>query len=307
MNITEASAKLFTFFSPEERPIPDSVTYPGRNAAVRDALNAALQDLFGKGKKWVRNEDRGAKLYAPTTVSMAVTEGNTAATMVSWASWMEECSIVIEGADVDNRIQAYASGNITLQYPYTGNTGTRSAVVYCDSINLGTDVLEVHDPIKVDRRPLSPISSPATETSRPRNIEDYGFHTQSGRPVFEPVSATGRIQGYSVETYSPNANTPPRVRIRFSPAPTLAAFAEYSVMLCPPRVSSLTATDELPIPFAFVESIFIPIAIKKLRGCPFWRGTMADEEVEAGYQNALALLNEGNPRKTQGFRFTAPY
>jgi len=78
-------------------------------------------------------------------------------------------------------------------------------------------------------------------------------------------------------------------------------------MLKPPYVTSITSTDELPIPFGFVESIFLPIAVKKLRSCPFWRGMTADEEVEAGYRNALALLDEGDVKKTTGFRFTTSF
>jgi hypothetical protein len=78
-------------------------------------------------------------------------------------------------------------------------------------------------------------------------------------------------------------------------------------MLCPPVVASLASTSELPIPYGFTESILVPIAVKKLRSCPFWRGMVADEEVEAGYQNALLLLGEGDPGKTSGFTFNSPY
>ncbi len=48
-------------------------------------------------------------------------------------------------------------------------------------------------------------------------------------------------------------------------------------------------------------------AVKKLRSCPFWRGMTADEEVEAGYRNALSLLDEGDVKKTTGFRLTTSF
>ena len=47
MNIAECAANLLRYFSPEERSIPDSVTYPGRNAEVLTAINGAFQELFG--------------------------------------------------------------------------------------------------------------------------------------------------------------------------------------------------------------------------------------------------------------------
>lgn len=306
MNIAACSAYCLTHFSPEERSIPDHADYPGRNAAVATAQNAALQDLFGKGKKWVRSDSRGAVLNPPITVPITVTNGSTSATIQAgdWLTWFSGCSIIIEGAAVDNQIRNNAAA-VTLKYPYSGTTGIHSATIYHDSIDLDTDVLEVIDEVKLDRQPLHKLALPSSQTLSPRNAEDFGFHRRIVADRSQSVAAVaGHTHGYLVETWSPNATTEPRTRIRFYPPPSQASFVDYTVMLCPPRVSSIASTDNLPIPYDFIESIYLPIVLKKLRSCPFWRGMVADDEVESGYQNALELLGEADPDKTPGFRFS---
>jgi hypothetical protein len=103
MTINQAAVRLFGLFSPEERSIPDSVTYPGRNAAVAGALNGAFQRLFSKEGPWVRKDTRAALIYAPTAVTVAVTNGSTSATVTgccrrhhrrnpsAWASSRRRC------------------------------------------------------------------------------------------------------------------------------------------------------------------------------------------------------------------------
>ena len=295
MNITEAAARLLSNFSPEERSIPDAVTYPGRNAAVQAALNSALQDLFAKGKPWVRTDKRGAVINAPTTVTIAVTNGSTAGTITGWASWMAGCSIVIDGAAVDNEIRN-ASASVVLRYPYSGTTGTKTAIVYHDSITVGTDVLELHAEVKVDNRTVHLMTGSkafasigATEDfGFPQTVEDARIGVTVGLPI-----------GYEVETWSADGTTAPVIRVRLYPAPAQAGFMSYSAMLLPPIVSDIASTDTLPIPYQFMESIFLPIATKKLRTCSFWRAATADQQIEDDYRNAILNLNESEPTMIQ--------
>lgn len=299
MNITAAAARLLSNFSPEERAIPDNPIYPGRNAAVQAALNSALQDLFAKGKPWVRTDKRGAVLNAPTTVTIAVTNGSTAGTITGWASWMAGCSIVIDGAAVDNEIRN-ASASAVLRYPYSGTTGTKTALVYHDSITMGDDVLELHGEIRVDNRTLHLMTGPAAFAAIGAT-EDFGF-PQTIADARIGVTA-GLSIGYEVETWSPDGATAPVIRVRLYPAPAQAGFMSYSAMLVPPSVTDISSAGTLPIPYQFMESIFLPIATKKLRTCPFWRAATADQQIEDDYNNALRNLNESEPTMIQRPRF----
>lgn len=126
MTINEAAIRLFAYFSPEERSIPDSVTYPGRNAAVIGALNGALQLLFAKSGPWVRKDERGALLIAPTAITLSATNGSADATVTSgWQDWMEGCSIIIDGHTAENQIRAIddvGRAAITINPSGTNNT-----------------------------------------------------------------------------------------------------------------------------------------------------------------------------------------
>lgn len=128
MTINEAAIRLFAYFSPEERSIPDSVTYPGRNAAVAGALSGALQLLFAKGGPWVRKDERGALLYAPTAITLSATNGSADATVTSgWQDWMEGCSIIIDGHTAENQIRAIdISGRATITINPSGTNNTMS-------------------------------------------------------------------------------------------------------------------------------------------------------------------------------------
>lgn len=304
MNILACSQHLLTFLPPEERSIPDSELYPGRNAAVLKALNDAMQDLFGKGKPWMRQDERGMILHPPTLVSIELTNGSTAGTISAeqWQDRFSGCTIVITGSAVDNQIRNN-SRTVRLKYPHEGETGTHTATVWQDSLEMATDTLEVHS-AHLDRRPMTPITS-AGEYTRGNSEEDFGFHSVSPRPetsLNRVSDMAGRPVGYTVETWSPDDVSPPRVRVRLFPAPSYSAFIDFSVMLTPPRLTDIASTAALPIPFGHIESTLLPIAVKKLRGSPFWRGIVADPEVEAAYQNALLLLAEADPKKRSGLR-----
>lgn len=124
MTINEAATRLLAYFSPEERSIPDSATYPGRNAAVIGALNGALQHLFAKGGPWLRKDERGALLNAPAEITLSVTHGSASATVsAGWEDWMSGCSIVIDGHTADNQIRSLS------------NSGRASATINPDGTN----------------------------------------------------------------------------------------------------------------------------------------------------------------------------
>lgn len=305
MTINEAAKNLLGYFSPEERTIPDSVTYPGRNAAVIKAMNHALQELFGKGGVWVRGDERGHVLYGPATVTIAVTTGSKTATITGWAAWMAGCSIVIDGAVVDNQIRNSGPPQV-LKYPYSGTTGTKSAVVYHDSIEVDADVYEIHEPVKFNGRKILPMPGPSSLVSS-RSGDDFGF-TQSEPAVSTSVTGTASSPiAYAIDAWSPDAVTPPRLRIRLYPAPGDNGFLEFPVMISPPVVADLASTNVLPIPFNKSESIFMPMAVKALRQSPFWRGIVGEDMVDAADKTARDSLAGDNPNKNPAPRFVPPF
>jgi hypothetical protein len=311
MTIAAIAAQLLTYFSPEERNVPDSATYPGRNAAVALAMNGALQELYGNASPWVRFDDRGVLINAPTTVTLAVTQGSTAATVTGWADWMAGCSIIISGSAIDNRIRN-DSANAVLKYPCDVATGNVSATVYHDCITLDTDLMEVVKPVRLDRMPLSPIvSGDAPVFTSEASEEDYGFHRRTV-PTVAParvVDVLGTPLGYAVETWSKDAASAPRTRLLLKPAPAGQHHLDYKAMLAPPVViTDLAATAFLPVPLQWIQSIFFPMARQRLSGSPFYRPDAAQvEEIARAHGEALRLLDSLNPRKNAGTKLSSRY
>jgi hypothetical protein len=130
MTVSQAVTRLLAYFAPEERAIPDAARYPGRNAAALGALNAAFEELAGDGPSWPRSRTKTCQLQAPETVDLTISSGATTATMPSedWQSWMEGCTIAIDGATADNEIlSATGTGTKTLKL-LRAHDGTASVV-----------------------------------------------------------------------------------------------------------------------------------------------------------------------------------
>lgn len=305
MTVTEAATRLLAHFSPEERVIPDSATYPGRNAEILAAINGALEEMYSEGGLWLAQDERGVNLQAPVTLNIAVTKDSVAAEIAApdWQAWMGGCTIVIAGQEIDNQIRDN-DRNVVLRYPYSGNTGTVSAVIYHDSVQLADDVLAVHDPVMIDGIQIPAVSHPSAlvQTTSDR---DFGFHKQSASALVRRVSASASApRAYCVESWRASAASAPSARMRLTPAPAEACFLQYVAQMTPPAIASINAnTAVLPIPHHFASSVFIPVAEMRLSACPFWRGVKSTESLANNYRNAMKILAEANPRKNRGIRF----
>jgi hypothetical protein len=309
MTIADIAARLLTHFTPEERSIPDSATYPGRNAAILGAINGALQEMFDSSSLWIRQAKRGAILQAPATVNIALTNGSTAGVIdnADWKDWFAGCTLIVSGSGYDNRI-TNAERNVVLMLPHEGATGTVPCTIYHDSISLGTDVLGVLSPVRIDRRDIFPSETLDAFTSR-SSEKDFGFSRQySGNRIAPQASSTaGRPLTYDVVSWSPSSTTAPASRLRLYPAPDKAYSLDYEAKLLPPAITNIASTDTLPVPHQWIDSIFLPIAEKRLSASPFWAGLLGRDALAANYSQALELLRSASPRKQRGITLRPPY
>jgi hypothetical protein len=300
MNIDQIALRALAHFSPEERSIPDNPDYPGRNAEVRGAINGALEEMFGESSPWLRRDERGLQLRAPVTVSLTVTADSTAAVIDDWQDWMAGCTLQISGSAVDNQIRNNEPA-VRLKYPHDGESGATTAIVYQDAVDVAADVLEINEPVRIDRNPIAAMSHPGS-LARGRSMNDFGFHRRAVDVPFlvgTAAETAGRPIAYSVDTWSPDDGTEAATRLRLFPAPNGPVFLDYSVKLRPPVVQDISEALPLPVPYQFIDSIFIPMMLQRLAGSPFWRGGDPNA-VAANYQMARNLLNKGNPRARSG-------
>jgi hypothetical protein len=309
MTVTQAATRLLSHFSSEERSIPDSATYPGRNAEVLAAINGALEEMYSDAGLWLAQDERGVNLQPPASIPINVTKDSTAAVIqtADWKAWMGGCTIVIDGQEIDNQIRNN-DRNVVLRYPYAGQTGVKTAVVYHDSIQLASDVLAVHEPVMIDGITIPAVSHPSVlvQTNSDR---DFGFHKRSASALVRRVAASSSApRAFSVESWRPTANSAPSTRIRLTPAPADAAFLQYVAQMTPPVITTINANnDAIPVPHNFASSVFMPIAEMRLSASPFWAGIRSPEALANNYRNALSILANANPRKNRGIRFFTRY
>lgn len=297
---------LLSYYSPEEQSVPDSVSYPKRNASVLAAINGALQELYGEGQAWMRRQSRGAKLYAPTPVTIAVAADSHDGTITGWADWMEGCSIVINGGSIDNEILEHSTGGaVTLRFPYDGPTGNQAATVYCDAINLADNVTGVLKPVRIMNGPrLAPVTDPDKLRMSPSLEDDYGQHRLIPNPPLPNLRIAeflGTPQLYCCDSLAETYDQP-SLRLRLAPAPDRAMMLAYRATIAPPVITAadLDSAPTLPVPAGYAESILMPIAIQRLVATPYFRDHAGKDEIARAYTAALALASSLRPQKSSG-------
>jgi hypothetical protein len=304
--IHACSKNLLTHFPHEERQIPDDPEFPDRNDSVVAAMNAALEECYGQGSPWMRQDNRGDLLRAPVTVTIAVTEGSRSGMITTgWQDWMAGCSIVIDGHDIDNQIRD-ENADCTLKYPYGGTTGSRSALVYHDCLTVAPDVLTVLEPVNVNGRRIRPLSN-GQSVNAPYHVRDFGMHHQIySEPNVEALrlsALAGFVRAFSIETYAPDEAMNTVLRIRLHGTVIASSTFDYAAKLKAPRISSAGSLEAPPVPHDFVASIFLPVARQKLTASPFFRDQAGKEEIAAAYAEAKKTLEAINPKTPRTFRF----
>ena len=305
MNTLDACKLLFLDFSPEERAIPESATYPGRHLAVLTAVNTALQEMCCDGYPWVTRDNRGTILNAPATgVSITVTEGSTTAeiSVGTWKDWFAGCTIKIDGSEWENQIKNDVR-QVKLAIPYDGASGTTTATVYHNRVALGTDVVALAGIPKVDGVPLNP--SPDADTGAGFREFDYGPRAMlSDRTMYQRDvgSWLGRPMAYKVETWKKDEVSGPLSRMLLTPGCDQKRKLEFGVYLKPAEISAVNSNDTLPIPFQFVQKLFLPIARFHLSTCSFFRNEEGRAAINKAYADAKAELATLSPRRATGVK-----
>lgn len=298
MNVITIARRLLSYFPPEMRGIPDAPEYPGPNAAVLLAINAALQEVAQLGAPWFGFGERQFTLRLPATITVELTEDSATAYVPSgWAAWMEGCALLVPGALAANRIRSAVEvpygettrWELSLIGAHASETGSLVCTVYQDAVALGGDILRIHPEVRLDGVPLTTTGDVMTDARRFPRV-DYGFGETS------PAAGkflVGRPVQYSVEHWRAGATAEPRRVIRLAPAPDSRRVLQLRVSVAPPEVCGLESNADLPIPFQFVESTFLPICMFHLQTCPWFQPPTGD--LPSQYAAARASIAEGNP------------
>src|SRR5690606_11051424 len=125
----------------------------------------------------------------------------------TWVTQTGSATLVLTPGSVPGAAQ------ITLKFPFGGETGTASATIYQDAIDLEADVLAVYEPVRANGYRLHPVPD-GTRPIGAISTEDFGFHRHVDRsaPARRVTDLCGQPIGYSIDTWLPGSNAGPRVR-----------------------------------------------------------------------------------------------
>jgi hypothetical protein len=310
MNTLDACKLLFLDFSPEERAIPESATYPGRHLAVLTALNTALQEMCCDGYPWVSKDERGAILNPPASgVEITVTEGSIAAevSVGTWKDWFAGCAIKIDGSSWENQIKNDVR-QVKLAIPHDGPSGTTTATVYHNRVALPTDAIALAGIPKVDGVPLTP--SPNAEDGMGLREFDYGPRAMiSDRSISQRNVGDwlGRPMAYKTETWKKDDVSGPYIRMLLTPGCDQKRKLSFGVYLRPAEILAVNSNDNLPIPFQFVQKLLIPIARFHLSTSSFFRNEEGRSTINAAYRAAKDELASLSPRRATGVKMVPKF
>ncbi|WP_395752549.1 hypothetical protein [Prosthecobacter sp.] len=246
MTLRQAINAMLRYLRPEQQTIPFTGTlYPDPLPDALDACNAALQQLAALSPLFAVKQQRSAYFRAPSTLAVSgLTHGGTTATG-SFPAWSAGCWVQLPGDSAMNRILSLSGTTATLQFPHLSTDTSGTATINVDTVELDADIITVLDPVRY-RGSLRKLLA---ANSR----EDLSAHACN-----EPR--------YFIESAQNNGQV--RLRMMLSGyvlADTVFEFQARTALrtLTTADVKNEDGSDPgtpVPVPAAFVESIFLPVA-----------------------------------------------
>jgi hypothetical protein len=316
---------LFHYLHPDERDVWLATAPAYRTEAVLEAINGAMQEIHSIGPFWFARVSRGYTIEEPVDLTgITINEGDTTFALTvanGYAAWMKGCTIRLAGEQMDNEILDWASDVLTLVNPYTGSdTVAETATVWCDAIDLESDVIEVARPVQlVDIRELSPV--PGLSSIRSHSTYNY-LHTWGDYGYFPNQSTTryrkesGLPYVYYIDGFY-DSDAVPIQRVRVAPMPNEKNALRLRLKLAPPSFAGTdiwanyptaeasTPADPgtlIPAPNNFIESLVLPVAKMRMTASPFFRNKDAIPEIKRQYEAALLLMRKNSPQADPGIR-----
>lgn len=268
-------------------------------------LNASLQEIYSMAPtEWFGTNARGLQVRAPLNVTLTVTQYSHVITFAGYASWMLNCTIIVNGDSNQNKLVSLSAG-IGLQLPYAGASGTVGATVYHDCVTMDSDTFQVTEPVMLngtyELRPMATARDlrRSTLACGDYNWKGYGYGGYGGTGIgvigyFQTKSISIPLL-YLVDNVSTfNGTTVPG--IVFDTLPDKAYVLSFIALMTAPRVTSFADTREYLVPFGYEETILYPMVRFRFSSWP--PCTLVKDELKADYENAKKMLSGLNP---QGF------
>lgn len=302
MTVAEAQLDLLGLIGIED----PAFASPQVNTRILVDINAILQKIYTMLPPWWTTETVGELIQAPVQrTGIQVTYGSkTVTTPVAGTlpAWSLRCTIRFSGDAVDNEIASLDDTGTTFQtkLPYSGVSGSVTATIYGDCLNLDPSVAAISPPVVIlgehelialrgqrDIQTFSPSIGHNRSPVSGQALDSYVVAEQ--RDVDVPI-------GYLVESgFNPLGQTVTALRV--SPLPDKAYTLQFDKKKLPPRIQSLTpGTDLIPVPQEYAESIFLPLLRYQFTSQKQFEASGIKAYLKQQHDDAFALLSRLKPQ-----------
>lgn len=282
--------------------------------ALGVCITAGMQEILDVGPASLSERDDGALLQAPTVVTAAVTNGSAVVTLTGYVSWMAGCTIRIAGDAYDNELLSAT----LLARPCMAPTGSASATVYGDVIQLASTIKNVLQPVSIPSFPaLYPCGSREEFDQFPLGNARQGFRARttfssangygsgdsgSGGMIWQQRQV-GIPRAYFVESRYDSSLAYVPIYLRLSPMPAGQTPIRYRVKLKAPIFTGAQIDDgsgnnpgNVSIPQDMIEMGLVSFASQRWMSQP--SVVLSDRqaaEISRQYQAALQALRGMRP------------
>jgi len=302
LTVRDAVNALYRHLRKEWRSIPYDASLENPLPDALLALNGALQQMAVTSPAFAAKKPKSA-LFRPavTLTASGMTQYGTTLTIASGlATWMKGCQILLPGSSDINRILDYTSTTVTLQFAYLGTDTGGAATVTCDAVTLDADVITVLNPVRTTSGVLLRPANGRSNLELPSMSVDDDYGRRRHRPSYPEGNS------YYVESSLLSGDTQPRYRMMISPSFAAATNIEFYARTSLGHFETAsvhggepTYTDPatpIPVPVAFVESVFLPLATARFFATPILRDVDPPSYVETNAQAAISILEQMRPQ-----------
>lgn len=254
--------------------IKDIALLPGDDALhLLDAINSGLQSFYAVAPSIYKQTTLSGVFRAAQQVTITVALGANTFTGYTASYQSKGYTIRIDGDEMDNEIVA-ANG---LLDNYMGESGTKSATIWGDVVQLNT---------VIDRL----ISDPKLDTGdvllKDDELQPKGEKRRIGRPSRYRIEAVGQSQAGD-----------PAFLLRVDTLPDNDYRVRIDAELAPAKIGFLDLTNPvvLPIDDAMVELCLLPLCASELTDSALWQSPDAKRDVLLRAERALQNISLLSP------------
>ncbi len=251
MTVRDITTAMLSYLREEQRGIP----YGGDTAYVDpipdavSSINNAIQKMAVIGPLFAAKQQRSAYFRAPSTLAVSGLANGAKTATGAFPAWSDGCQVLLPGDEEPNRITALSGTTATLQFPYLGALTTGTATINVDTVDLDSDIITVHEPVRL-------------------RGGRYRIQAVSNREDLSRLGPAEGIMRYYIESALSDGLVKQRMMLHgYVPADTILEFeARTSLgLVTVADVYNETPGEDpgvmVPVPAQFIDSILLPLAL----------------------------------------------